>query len=159
MAAAPSSSVESISRSKTPDCCAASIVYAISGLPCSGLTFLPGSPFEPPRAVMRPRTFTLPEVVPRNQRVLLDRTLGDAAHDLRQLARRNARARPLHPDVVGGDGPAGGNLPERHDAVQRHVPHVLLTRLNLLRRAARLLDGADAADGFLQLRRFDRSGL
>src|SRR5262245_58350491 len=50
-------SVDRITRSNAPDSRAASAVYAINGLPPSRRRFFPGSPFDPPRAVITPRTF------------------------------------------------------------------------------------------------------
>jgi len=51
------SSVDRMSRSNAPEICAVSTEYAISGLPARSFTFFRGIPFEPPRAVMTPRTF------------------------------------------------------------------------------------------------------
>src|SRR5262249_53293611 len=56
IAAAASSSVVIMSRSNTPDARAASIVYAISGLPASSFVFFPGMPLDPARAVTTPAT-------------------------------------------------------------------------------------------------------
>src|SRR5882724_6270498 len=50
------SSVETIRRSIALLAKAASIVQAINDLPPRSARFLPGSRFEPPRAVTRPRT-------------------------------------------------------------------------------------------------------
>ena len=51
------SSVLTITLSITLELTAASILQAINGLPSKFLTFLRGSPFEPPRAGMRASKF------------------------------------------------------------------------------------------------------
>lgn len=51
------SSVEMIARD-THEARAASHVHASNGRPPHGAMFLPGIPFEPPRAVISARTFT-----------------------------------------------------------------------------------------------------
>ena len=49
-------SVLRIVRSTTPECRAASAAYSISSRPASGRRFLPGTPFDPPRAGTMART-------------------------------------------------------------------------------------------------------
>ena len=53
MAATSSESVETITDSNTPLSSAGAIVCAIAGWPASGLTFFPGTRFEPWRAGIR----------------------------------------------------------------------------------------------------------
>src|SRR5688500_1733483 len=53
MAATSSESVETITDSNTPLSSAGAMVYAIAGWPASGLTFFPGTRFEPCRAGIR----------------------------------------------------------------------------------------------------------
>src|ERR1043166_5991959 len=69
------------------------------------------------------------EIGPGHEAVLVDRVLGDATDHVVQPPRRNAGAGALGPDIVGADRGAGGDRPDRNDAVMRHVPHVLLARL------------------------------
>src|SRR5712671_3774329 len=76
------------------------------------------------------------KIVPGDQLVFREGPFGDASDDLAELPRRDAGAGPLGPDVVGADDRADRDRANRHDAVVRHVADVLLTRLNLLRRAA-----------------------
>ena len=52
MAAISSESVDTMTDSKTPLSSAGAIVYAMTGCPPSGRTFLPGTRFDPCRAGM-----------------------------------------------------------------------------------------------------------
>src|SRR5215470_6753253 len=172
-------SVDRITRSNAPDSRATSTVYAINGLPPRSRRFFPGSPFDPPRAVITPRTrrdtgivffqprsscsaasvnhkrskepdalkpgqrWNLLEIVPADQPVLRDRSPCDTPEHVAHARGRNAGAGSLRPDVLCGNWPPRRDVADRHHAVQRHVPHVLLARLNLLGCTQRLLDRAD----------------
>src|SRR5438105_3357386 len=103
----------------------------MSGLPASSRRFLPGRPFDPPRAVMTPRTFTLRDVFPLDQLISRDRARSSLPDHVLQLPRGNSCAGTLHPHVVLADRRARGDVANRHDAVERHVANVLLAGLNL----------------------------
>src|SRR5438874_358685 len=97
------------------------------------------------------------EIVPCDQPVFGNGACRDAADDLAEVARRDSGAGPLRPHIVRTDGGAGRDVADRNDAVERHVADILLARLNLFDRAARLLDRADAAHERLELLGFHRS--
>src|SRR4029450_11361755 len=61
------------------------------------------------------------KVVPRDEPGFRDRAPGGASDNVAELARGNAGAGALRPDVVGADRGAGGDVAHRHDAVVRHV--------------------------------------
>src|SRR6266542_1804287 len=100
----------------------------MSGLPRSRFRFLPGMAFEPPRAVMTPRTVTgtwglglgtwdlglgawgLREILPRDERIFRNRALRDTADHVAKLPRGNARARSLRPDRVRWNRLARGDV-------------------------------------------------
>ena len=120
----------------------------MSGFPDSGRRFLPGRPFDPPRAVMTPRIFngngsvrlqadSGGQIFPANQLIFRNRALRGPADHILQLSSGNARAGTLDPDIFLRDFRAGGDVANRHDAMERHVADVLLARLNLLRGAER----------------------
>ena len=90
------------------------------------------------------------EIVPAQQRVLRDRALRPTPDDFVELPRRNASAGPLGPHVGGADGRARRDIADRHDAVEGHVPDILLAGLNLFRRAERFLDRANPAHQILR---------
>ena len=90
----PRSSDDTATRSNSPDARAWAIECAISGLPASSRTFLPGTPFEPPRAqIVQSRFMPIASCLSTHRRsraARLDR--GDRAQ-----ARRGRRRASRHP--------------------------------------------------------------